>query len=328
MCMEAAPIPTRGFIPPPGASPLPLPPPPPPPPSIIPPYCPPPAPPAPAAPAAPAPPEEVLAQNIPLPNEKIQAKRIFEPFPLPADENTTFSPTQIQLRYENNFIIKEYPAFRQIIHLKRYSLIIIIYIHRQNFKATERIDFYESLYSAFGLKLDSKSRYVEAEFDLSDTIGEFTILVDAFSSSGFLGSFKSYIHSERAFYMNYDLPSNLIVKDELKPVIYIHNKGSDKCDVEVEIEGAQGIICQEVTEKVPEESKAVPHKLLAHIPKKEVKQHKDLLPNSITPLEFMFTVIYIFLIYNLGSPKWICHFHCKSSRNIFSFKSSFYGFYD
>ena len=147
--------------------------------------------------------------------------------------------------------------------------------------------------------MDPKTGYIKAEFDLSDSIGEFTIQIDAFSSNGFLGSFKSFIHSERPFYLNYDLPTNLILTDELKPVVFVHNKTVNKCDVEVEVEGFQGISYDESPEvkTAAEETKAEKENLIVEVPEREIKQAKDLLPNSIIQLEFMLAVRYFFIYY-------------------------------
>ena len=144
-----------------------------------------------------------------------------------------------------------------------------------NYKISERIDFYESLYSGFGLKVDKKIKYITAEFDISDTIGEFTILVDAFTSSGYLGSFKSYINSERPFYLNYDIPMNLIENDEVRPQVYIYNKTEEECEVIMKVESTKEV-------------------------KYEYIENKEVVPShSLSQLELLVTVL--LFKYNLNS---------------------------
>ena len=86
----------------------------------------------------------------------------------------------------------------------------------------------------------TSSKPMKAEFDLSDTIGEFTIIVEAFTSKGILGSYQSAIISSKPFYVNYDLPYSLIKEDLLSPQIWINNKTSEGCLTKVIIDGAQG----------------------------------------------------------------------------------------
>ena len=59
-------------------------------------------------------------------------KKRREEFEISEPNTRSLAPTEMRFRYEDNFIIKENPGFREIIHLKRCALYIIyIYIYIQ-----------------------------------------------------------------------------------------------------------------------------------------------------------------------------------------------------
>ena len=133
------------------------------------------------------------------------------------------------------------------------------------------------------------------EFDISDKIGEFTVLIDAFTSNGFMGSYKSYIYSERSFYLNYDIPVTLLENDEMRGVVYVHNKMENGCEAAIVVQGVQGGKPID-KEDQGEELKEVMEDDVIYMPKKEIT--KGVLQKySVTPFEFIISVsaIYIYI---------------------------------
>jgi uncharacterized protein YfaS (alpha-2-macroglobulin family) len=60
-------------------------------------------------------------------------------------------------------------------------------------------------------------------FEFCDTLGEFVVLIDAFTATGYFGTFKSFIYSKKPFYLNYTIPPTLVEKDQLQIPVYAYN---------------------------------------------------------------------------------------------------------
>ena len=140
---------------------------------------------------------------------------------------------QKKVTYQKSFMIIEGKYQNIYRHFRRYKLniYIYIYINRPNYSPEIREDFTETVYKGAGLKLKSKSKSMENKgfqemninFHMSDTIGEFVIIVEAFTENGYFGTLKEYIYTQTPFNIDYDIPTHLIFGDELHIPILINN---------------------------------------------------------------------------------------------------------
>ena len=137
---------------------------------------------------------------------------------------------QNKVTFQKSFMVLEGKFKKVYRHLRRYLYIYIyIYIYRPNYSPEIREDFTETVYRGTGVELEKHSKDgqgVKINFDMSDTIGQFMIIVEAFTENGYFGITKEYIYTQTPFNIEYQIPTNLIYGDQLHIPLQLNNSTS------------------------------------------------------------------------------------------------------
>ena len=95
---------------------------------------------------------------------------------------------------------------------------------RKNFNPSERVDLTETVLFSSTNRVTSGTK--KGQFWLSDLITKFRITANAIDSNGAIGYKKMNFQSNKALYINYDVPSTMAVGDQMKVDLRIGNLNS------------------------------------------------------------------------------------------------------
>ena len=94
-------------------------------------------------------------------------------------------------------------------------------------KPGDRKDFTETVYWSAGIDTDPKTGVAEVAFDLSDNVGTFAVMADAFAADGALGESDSQIVCAPAFYAEVKVPPFMTLGDTVELPLVLVNNGAE-----------------------------------------------------------------------------------------------------
>ena len=107
---------------------------------------------------------------------------------------------------------------------------------RKGFNPSERVDLTETVLFSSTNRVTSGS--IKGQFRLSDLITKFRITANAIDSNGAIGYKKMNFQSNKALYINYDVPSTMAVGDQMKVDLRIGNLNSYSLNVRITTKSA------------------------------------------------------------------------------------------
>lgn len=124
------------------------------------------------------------------------------------------------------------------------------YVHklRKDFKPDQRIDLTETLYYGSAVKVVNGK--MNGTFSLSDLITKFRITANAFDINGRIGYKTQSIQSQKPFYISFDLPASLSIKDSIDIPVTVFNNLDQELSVTFEILNADPDLEAAMTEEL------------------------------------------------------------------------------